>query len=202
MKYAKVLCLVAALASVMAFASTGSASATELTCGPAICPAGTVIHGVSEGHIIFENTFIGEIKCRSTIQAKTVNVGGAAETVRATVEEHLYFECTEGAVAHTIRNGEFEIHTQNEPINNFNGTVTSSGTEVTLEVLGLHCIISTSNTHLGTITGSANTGGTATWDLEGTLIPRTGGRSGAFCGSTVRITGSYLIDQPMVLNVD
>jgi hypothetical protein len=200
MKYVKVLSLAGALAGLMAFVSAGSASATELTCGPAICPVGTVIHADSEGHIVL-HTPAGSVECGSTIQGVTTNVGSAIETVKGNLTSHVYSTCKGGTIT-VLANGSFEIHTQIATKNN-NGTLTSSGTQITVLLSsGIHCIYTTNNTHLGTITGSANTGATATLHLEGTSLPRTGGTSGAFCGSTAQITGSYLIDIPMVLNVD
>jgi hypothetical protein len=72
---------------------------------------------------------------------------------------------------------------------------------VTVELLGLHCIFNTSNTDIGTFTGSANAGANATLDIEAT-IPRTGGRSGAFCGSSAQWKGSYKVTSPKPLAVD
>lgn len=72
---------------------------------------------------------------------------------------------------------------------------------MTVEVSGFHCIYKTSSTDIGTLTGSANTESNPTLDIEAT-IPRTGGRSGAFCGSTAKWTGSYKVTAPNPLNVD
>lgn len=200
MKHLKTLALVGVLAGLMAFVSAGSASATVLTCGPSICPAGTFIHADSEGHIEFHPP-IGTIECGMTVEGVTTNVGSSTETVKGNFKSHVFTTCN--AEVKIIANGSFEIHTEKEPSPaNNNGTVTSSGTQFTIVFAGFHCIFGTNKTHLGTITGSANTGGTATWHLENTTIPRTGGSSGIFCGGEMHITGSLLIDTPMVLNVD
>ena len=80
------------------------------------------------------------------------------------------------------------------------GTITSTGAEITLEAFGCHCIFGTNATDLGKFTGSAKTGGAATLDAVAT-IPRTAGRSGAFCGSTAQLTGSAEVTKPNPLNI-
>ena len=65
---------------------------------------------------------------------------------------------------------------------------------------GLHCVFTTNNTTIGTFTGSAKTGGTAVMDISGT-IPRTGGKSGVFCGGNGTWKGSYTVTNPDTLNV-
>jgi hypothetical protein len=97
-----------------------------------------------------------------------------------------------------IANGTLEFHvTAGTP----DGTVTSSGTELTIEFFGTHCIFKTNSTDIGRLTGATTTGAEhATIDLGGNL-PRTGGRSGAFCGSNLQLTGSYRITTPTNLNV-
>jgi len=87
-----------------------------------------------------------------------------------------------------ITKGSLEIHTRETGVTE-SGTLTSSGSEVTVEFLGFHCIFKTSSTDIGTLTAN---GGNATFDIAAT-IPRTGGRSGAFCGSTAQWTGSYSV---------
>ena len=68
---------------------------------------------------------------------------------------------------------------------------------------GFHCIFETSpsGTDIGTLTGSAIAKGTATLDIEAT-IPRVGGSSGFFCGTTAQWTGAYQFNSPDPLNID
>lgn len=199
MKYAKTAVLTALVASAsVLFVSIGTASATELLCaGAVVCKTGTPIAAKSENKV--KLTFAGVTEeCEVEVGAKTTNEGAAAETVKGKVEILNFLNCTVGVVAVPAK-GTVEIHTEGANTNN-NGTLTSTGTELTVEASGLHCIFATNATDLGTITGSANTGGEATIDLNA-AIPRTGGRSGAFCGANGTFTGSYKISEPNPLNV-
>ncbi len=183
-----------------ALAGAGTASATELTCaGGAMCITGTTIHAESEGPIVIHTT-VQTVECKgSTIGATTSNTGGLSETVVAPIAVFTLSECNCSVVV--LKKGSLEIHTTVANANN-NGTVTHSGKEITIECLGFHCIYGSSgSTDIGDLTGSATTGATATIDVSGTT-PRTGGRSGAFCGSSDLYTGSYKITSPDTLNVD
>jgi hypothetical protein len=220
MKYLKMLGLAAiAAGALMAFAGAGTASATELTCTePAgtkvMCPAGTKIESSSEGHAVLDS-IIGKIECNSKVSGKTGNTGSSTETVSGTIEVLEFTGCTTATV-HVLKKGTLEIHTQITTINdggsppvitevtdgvNGNGTLTSTGAEVTVETSGFHCIFTTNATKIGTVTGSTTTKATATLDISAT-IPRTGGRSGAFCGASAPWTGSYSVTSPDWFDVD
>jgi hypothetical protein len=164
-----------------------------MMCGEAMCPSGTSIAAEAEGTTILHPP-IGDIECKkSSVSGKTTNTGGATETVKGNIESLSFAECN--ATVTVLAKGSLEVHTRTASADG-NGTPTSTGTEVTVEFVGFHCIFKTSSTDLGTLTGSENTGGThATLDIAAT-IPRTGGRSGAFCGSTAQWTGSYLFTSP------
>jgi hypothetical protein len=203
MKYLKMLGL-AALASgaLMAFAGAGTASATELTCSAGVmCTAPTTIHAVTEGHAVLDS-IIGNIECNGTVSG-TASTGSSTTTPSGSGTV-TFSNCTEGAIVNVLANGTLEVHT--DPANgttaNGNGVVTSNGTQVTVEFKNFHCIFETQNTEIGTLTGSVNRGGsTATLDISA-RIPRVGGRSGIFCGSTAPWTGSYEVTTPMYLDVD
>ena len=229
MKYLKMLGLAAiAAGALMAFVGAGTASATTLTCTePAgtkvTCPKGTVIKSASEGHAVLDNSVLGNIECNSTVEGTITNPGSSTETVSGPIKEEVTKESTDfgltftnctSAVVQVLKSGSLEIHTEygvedpNKEITNIqkpnstnNGTLTSTGSEVTVEKAGFHCIYKTSATDLGTVTGSTTTKGKATLDISAT-IPRTGGRSGAFCGSSAPWTGSYVINSPEWLDVD
>lgn len=176
----------------------GSASATELTCNGSLCPVGTVIEGHSEGHVVLDAP-IGKIECSVTSEGNVASPGSATTTPTGKTGFTSY-SCTGGAVVTVLNPGTGETHTAGAS-NNGNGTITSTGSEVTVETFGLHCIFRTNNTDVGVITGSNNTGGLATFDLSAT-IPRVGGRSGAFCGSSAPYTGSSVITSPTNLAID
>ncbi|MGN6663151.1 MAG: hypothetical protein ACTHK6_02915 [Solirubrobacterales bacterium] len=199
MKYVKMLGLAAiAAAALMAFVGAGSASAaTTLTCGPnTLCPAETQIHAVSEGKAVLDAPF-GNVECESTVQGHTTNAAGSND---GPITALLWSACGNDKVE-TLANGSLTIETQEASPNN-NGTLKSTGAKVTVVHLGVHCIYETSNTDLGTVTGSANTtSGRATLDIAA-LIPRVGGTSGSLCGANAPWTGSYEITTPTTLNVD
>ena len=198
MKYLKVMGFVAVVAAaLMAFA--GIASATELT-----SPKGTKYSGgitaAAEGTTTLHPP-IGDIECSgSGVEGTITNAGGSTSTVSGpiTKEKLTFTGCN--ATVKVLAEGSLEIHTKTASADG-NGLLTGSGNEVTVEFAGFHCIFKTSGTTLGTVTGSSNTGGNATLDIEAT-IPRTGGRSGAFCGSTAQWTGSYKVSSPSFLDVD
>ncbi|HMI81347.1 MAG TPA: hypothetical protein VK480_06120 [Solirubrobacterales bacterium] len=194
MKYSKTLVLVA-LSMAALLASTSIASATTLTQAPSYEGA---IHAESEGTVVIHgpDTAI----CKSTIEG-TVNPTGGEGTVGGEVKKLTFEECGSNDVIVQLP-GELAIHTQGASSNG-NGTVTSTVAviEIKFTQVGLTCIYSTTNTDIGTLTGSRNTGGTAKIDVEAAL-PRTGGSGGIFCGSTAQWTASYKITTPDYLDVD
>ncbi|HET9396569.1 MAG TPA: hypothetical protein VFO36_10970 [Nitrospiraceae bacterium] len=206
MKYLKMLGLAAvAAAALMAFVGAGTASATTLTAPEGTqVPAGTLITAEAETHVTLHPPF-GSITCaKSHVEGKTSNAGSATETVKGNISTLSFGECN--ATVTVLKAGSLEIHTdpEGQPANG-NGILTSSGAEVTVVYLGFHCIFSTNNTNIGTVTGYTNANTTskehATFDISAT-IPRTGGSSGAFCGSTAQWTGAYTITTPKKLWVD
>jgi hypothetical protein len=93
------------------------------------------------------------------------------------------------------KSGSIEI----EAIGEGKGTVKSSGAEITIETSIDTCVFTTSNTDIGTLTGTGVTAGNAVLDLSGTL-PRTAGNF--FCGTSGTLTGSYKFTTPSTLWVD
>ncbi len=196
MKYVKVLGLAAVVAAaLMAFA--GSASATILT-----SPEGTQLGVGTEitskltagTKAVLKNNAIGEVVCEeSNVAGKVTNAGSATETVSGNIET-LTFEKCNGTVT-VLRKGTLEVHSI---AGTHNGTLTSTGAEVTVEILGFHCIFSTNNTDIGVVTG----GSPATFKAESAEIPRTGGRSGILCGTAAFWFANYTITAPNPLLVD
>lgn len=196
MKYVKMLGLAAiAAAALMAFA--GPASATILTNGAgAQLGVGTVIHGNAEGTVTLHPP-IGDIECgTSTVGGTIGNAGSASTTVSGNLSTLTFGNCN--ATVTVLKKGSLEVHTKTASADG-NGTLTSNGAEVTVVFAGFHCIFTTSNTDIGTVTGSKTKA--ATLDIEAT-IPRTGGSSGVFCGSTAQWTGSYAVSSPATLYID
>ena len=202
MTYLKRICGLAlvGIAVVMAAGAT-SASATVLDCNGSPCdPHGTIHieieYSLEDPEPIFVHMPIGAIECTGETYHYTIaNPGSSVDTPSLPLLALNTSNCN--ATVTTLAKGTWQIHTSGSANN---GTITSTGTETTIEFVGFHCIFKTSNTDLGTLTGSATTKSKATVDLSGTL-PRTGGRSGAFCGSTAAITGSLSVTSPTSLNV-
>ena len=196
MKYVKMLGLAALAAALMAFVVAGTASATTLTgAGGATLGTGTSIVAENEGTVTLHPP-IGDIECKkSSVSGKTTNAGGAGVEVKGSIEALSFTECN--ATVTVLAKGELAV----KGTGSTNGSLSSTGTEVTVEFAGFHCIFKTNGTGLGTVTGSTTTGGNATLDISAT-IPRTGGRSGAFCGSTAQWTGAYKVTSPSTLNID
>ena len=195
----KALTLAAAVFAVFgAFAAAASATELSTESESGMVTSGTTIAAEAEGTTVLHPP-IGDIECKkSSVSGKTSNTGSSTETVSGSIESLSFTECN--ATVTVLTKGSLEVHTRETNVD-LNGTLTSTGTEVTVEFAGFHCIFKTNSTDLGTLTGSQATEGSATLDIAAT-IPRTGGKSGAFCGSTAQWTGSYKITNPSVLVVD
>jgi len=190
MKYAKTFVLVSTIvAALLIF--TESSSATSLTQAPEY--EGT-IHAESEGTVAIHGP--ATASCKSTIEGTVKYING---TIGGELEKLTFKECGSNDVIVQFP-GLLEIHTE-EASSNGNGTLTSNAAviEVKFTPIGLNCLYNTSNTDIGTLTGSSNTGGTATLDIEA-VLPRIGGSF--FCGPTAEWIGSYTIDAPDYLDVD
>ncbi|HEX5527551.1 MAG TPA: hypothetical protein VFX44_10205 [Solirubrobacterales bacterium] len=193
MKYVKMLGLAAiAAAALMAFVGAGSASATTLTCEGSACSVGANFHSESNGKAVLDAPF-GNVECNSTVQGEVTSATEAS----VKITELKWTNCGSDNVV-TLASGTLKI---TNIAGTKNGTVTSTGAEVTVEHVGTHCIFKTNGTSLGTLTGTTTTGATGSFDISAT-IPRSGGRSGVFCGSSAPWTGSYSIDAPMTGDVD
>ncbi|HEX5526940.1 MAG TPA: hypothetical protein VFX44_07045 [Solirubrobacterales bacterium] len=186
----KSFALAAGLVAAFVAFTAASASATELVNGAGeMITTGSGIDAAAEGTTTLDPPF-GTIECSaSEVEGTTSNTGGSTETVKGSISKLTFSGCN--ATVTVLKAGSLEIHTR-ETTENGNGTLTSSGTEVTVEFIGTHCIFATNSTDIGTFTGAQGSEGSATFDIAAT-IPRTGGRSGAFCGSTAQWTGSYSI---------
>ena len=179
-------------AALLTFA--GSAAATQLT-----SPAGTAytgsLHTESQDEAVL-HFFGSTFQCDGTV-AGNVEQHGSGITVKGSITALTFSNCSAPIVTKTLKGGTVEIH----PIAGTHiGTVTSTGYEIELTAFGIRCLYTTNNTHLGTLTGSDATGGTAVFDVSATL-PRTGGS--AFCpGQGGLWTGNYKVLTPDSLLVD
>jgi hypothetical protein len=202
MKYVKMLGLVAAAAMALMAFGAGTASATTLT-----SPTGTVYKGEIVGSVEGTVTLKDEgltVTCTTGVVRAALNAQSDAATVTAQVltltfgtprvvggnEEES--QCENGnAKINVLKTGTLEIHSI---AGTENGILTSSGAEVTVEKFGVHCIYSTNNTDLGTLTG----GKTATMDINAKLnrVP-----TSFLCVEHATWEGSYLVTTPDELYV-
>lgn len=189
MKQLKRLGLMAIVgAAFMALAA--SASAVELTSPTGVTYDGPIA-AESEEYLTFHGSFGIEVNCDSSLEAEVGEHGG--DHVLATVTGLSFTNCT--------GNYHFSISQAGMLTIDEDGTVFSNGLKFTVQAtnLGLTCVFETNNTDIGVLTDSADTGTTATLDLEA-QIPRTGGSQ--FCGANWKWTGAYAIDEPDPLLLD
>jgi hypothetical protein len=190
MKHLKMLGFAAAAAAIlMVFAAP--AAATTLT-----SPKGTAYTGTfdaSTNFIALDGTFVSA-KCNLGEFRGTVESHGAGP-VKITLSGGGYALC--GFQHYVLKRGTLEVHTDGASEDG-NGTVTSTGMEITLNSSVGHCVFTSSSTYMGTITGSDT--GNAVWDTDSATIPKTGGSF--LCGASATLTGSFTITTPSTLSVD
>lgn len=188
---------VAILLLALTLAVASSASATVL-CKTATnpCTGGTYAKGTAiemslASPVEMEPPF-GVIECTgSTINAEVTSAGGESSTVTANLTSFALSSCN--CPMTVLQKGSLELHSAGSG----NGTVTLNGSEVTTECSGFHCIVKTTITDIGSLAG----GEMASLAVNATT-PRTGGRSGAFCGSGWPWTARYTITKPEPLFVE
>ncbi len=195
MKYLKIMGLAAiAAAALMAFASSASATALyNSTTHNATTKlgVGASLKAEAESTVTLHPP-IGDITCTSSVAEGTVsNAGGSGVNVEGSLSKLTFSGCN--ATVTVLKPGKLVAAFSSGT----NAALTSKEAEVTVEFGGFHCIFNTgtTGTAIGTLTGSTATASTATFDISA-KIPRTGGRSGAFCGSTAEWTGSYKVVTP------
>jgi hypothetical protein len=210
MRNLKMLGLLAiAGAALMAF--VGTASATTLT-----SPTGTSYTGIvtaeSHGTTSLHGAFVTVSCAKSHVEGK-IEKHGVGVTVSGKISTLSFTECNFPVTV--VKPGSLEVHAINTTPSGSNptihtcttayctGTLTSTGAEIKIHTSIGECIFTTSNTDIGEITPTNDTGGHATFDIgtHGTgVIPRTGGSF--FCGSTGQWTGSYTVTTPSTLWID
>jgi len=225
MKYLKILGLAAvSAAALMAFVGAGTASATVLCTTEGIknggvtgttCPEGWAVPAKTKIHAVLEAethaTLTDEngnkvVTCKeSTVEGETSNEGSQTETVSGGVTILTFGNCSSPltggtCTVATIKGGTLEIHWIE---GSHDGTLTSNGATVTTQCTSIfgniHCLYVTENTHLGRLTGSATTGGTATMDIESAFISQE--PTSGLCPAKAFWDAKYLVTTPDVLNV-
>jgi hypothetical protein len=187
--------------SLMAFLGVNSVSATELTSPNGTkLGVGTVIDLSAETTLTHTAGFASLTCTESTTKGTITSAGGveATKPVAIAMETTTFGNCSNIHVK-VLRQGTLAIHTAGSG----NGTVTSSGTEITyspLQGTSPTCTYVTNNTILGTLTGSSATGGTATLDLNVSMTKTAS--SGFLCANPAKWEGSYRLTTPDSLYID
>lgn len=203
MKYVKMLGMLAiAAAALMAF--VGTASASTIT-----SPTGTAATNLTAtaGATSLDGAFV-TVTCQKSHVAGSVTSQGESQTVKGSISELSFTECNFPVKVEA--NGTLELHAIRPGVSphttclaedgdKCDGTLTSSEAKVTIETSVGNCTFTTNGTSIGTVTGTATTGGKAQLDITG-KIPRTGGSF--LCGSSGTWTGSYTVDSPSTLWID
>lgn len=195
MKFIKMLSLLAvAAAALMAFAA--SASATTVTSPTGTAYTGTIT-AVSEGTTTLHGVFT-DVECKESHVEGKIESQGSGKTAFGKIATLSFGGCN----FHTtvLKPGTLELHAVNCGASYCEGTLTSSGAEITIVTSIANCIFTTSATDVGNVTGTDKTGGNATFDINSANIPRTG--HSIFCGSNGVWTGSYKVTTPTSLWVD
>jgi len=196
MNYLKTLGFAAvAAAALIAFLGAGTASATVLctnTPSPGTHCArkegvNQILDASGQGALVFLTTSGTTVSTctEGTIKSKITNAGSTTETVKGNMDGLTWGGCT--TTTDTLANGTLEVHHES---GTDNGTVTSSGSEVTIRFLGVSCRYKTNNTDIGTLTG----GNPATLDIEAIVPPGPGNPLG--CPDHLVWKGDYTFTTP------
>ncbi|HEY6729524.1 MAG TPA: hypothetical protein VI039_00690 [Solirubrobacterales bacterium] len=193
MKHVKILGLLSIIAAAL-LAIVATASATVATAPGGTAYTGT-LKGVNTGPVTFHG--VVDVTCNEGEIQGTIAQHGPSVTGQGQNTLFVYSGCNQHIVP--LAKGTIEVHA----IGNGNGTITSTNTETTVEfttIFGnIHCVFSTVNTHIGTVTGATSDSGHATVHLEGAIPVK----SGSFlCGSSAEITGAGKVTSPTGLRID
>ena len=210
MKHLKILGLaVVAAMALTAFVGVGTAAAgpTELyvghtTAGNTDNTGGVEIHAtIAAGTSALLSDTSGELAdtCKaSTVLGKTTNT--TATTLDGNISSLTWGECDFPTKTLTGKEGSLDITYVGDKNadGQGDGTVTGTGSEVTVLVFGfIDCIYGTgAGTHLGTLSGS--TAGHASLAINATIELQSGGFG---CPETTKWVANYTVTTPTGLNV-
>jgi hypothetical protein len=185
MKYVKMLGLLAvAAAALMAFA--GSATAASVTSNEGTTPNIVATSTNSE----LDGTFV-TVKCsNSKVEGNVESHGGA--TVGGEVDLLTFTGCNYEVTVNEGGRGSLAVHPTGTT---GDGTVTSTGANITIHTSVGSCTFTTNGTDVGTLDG----GSPAAMNINSAKIPRTGGNF--LCGSSGTWTGSYSVSSPSTLEI-
>ena len=187
MKHIKTLGLLAVAAAAL-MASAGTASATALTSTEGSTPT---IKITSSG-TSFDGPFV-TVFCGHSYAEASITGHGAGVPASGNISKLEFTSCNFPVTVSKAGSLSFTGTSTTG-----NGTLSWSGATFSIHTSVGTCGYTTNNTHIGTVTGSNNTGGHAVLDLTG-KIPRTKGNF--LCGSSATWTGSYTFFGPSKLEV-
>jgi hypothetical protein len=182
MRLAKILNMSLSLAAAaLVCAGAGTASATALT------NEGSIYTGTLDAasvDIALEGSF-GTVECGKSNIKTSIESHGSSVTAEGKVGELTLSECNVPVTV--LKAGSIQVHTLST-MSGGDGTVTSSGVEISVHTkLGI-CVFTTSGTDLGVLDDGALT--FSELDVDAVLA-RT---SGSFlCGASGRLTGNYIM---------
>jgi hypothetical protein len=200
MKYARMLgLLIAAVASLMAFASSAAATTATDSAGGSPVEVGDTISMSSVGNSVIDGTV--NITCKkSSGEGKVENAGSSSITFKFHWSFFSFSECGSNTVT-VVSGGTVTVHFRIFPPR---AKFTWGGSKITVlthNILGtVHCIYVTEETEAGELDGSNETGGNATLTIDSAPIPRESTDFG--CGSTSEWTAEYTITTPSYLAID
>ena len=194
MKHIKMLGFaVMAMAALLAFA--GSASAAPALTSPAGTEYTGELNATAESSLLLKAGF-ANITCTASTVAGKVETND--EKLASGKIATLSFSNCGSTTVDTLATGSLQITTTGKGENK--GTVTGSGSEVTVAQFGVSCVYGTkTGTTLGTATGSASSTSNATLKFEASLPLISGGFG---CANPAVWTGSYTLTKPVPLFID
>jgi hypothetical protein len=151
---------------------------------------GTTIEGVLQNGLII-NAYAGDIECRDSSLKGEVTSSGEGSRISIAISTLSFSNCN--GTFHVLVPGKLEIDAPSKG----NGTLWQDGSRITTVFLGFHCIFETGMTHIGSIRG----GQIGSLVINST-VPRVGGTSGVFCGSSAPWAAEYVITAPSPLYVE
>ena len=189
MKYLKMLGLAVLMGAALAtLFGTGTASATVLYSNGSALPKGTLIE-VTGTNGVFKAGFM-TIECsHSELDLKTSTQGSATQPVEGSVNTLKFSGCN--ATVTVIKTGKLVFHYTSGS----NGTITSEGTEITINNHSFSC---TYGTPVATDLGAVAGGTPARWNANASLTKISGG---FLCATPASWTASYTFTTPSPLEV-
>lgn len=174
-------------------ANAATASVTALTSPEEETYVGNITAEAEGGHVVLHNP-TATIECGSKLES-AVEVNGEEEKAGGAIKSLSFTSCTSSWDVTTVTGGSLWV----EQTGGGNGKVFSNGATIQAvsTILGITCRYKTSETQIGTLTGSATSESKATLDLSASIPFHSGS---VFCGtSATALTGSYLVTAPAPL---